>query len=72
MASCEKCWGDAYMRSLSNGKSQAENYTELLEERYNNCCTAEEQAGKDAEMCPTCQRKTKHQVTKECVLCGKK
>lgn len=30
---CEKCWGDAYMRSRVNGRTQADNYRELLEER---------------------------------------
>lgn len=42
MAVCEKCWGDAYLRMLSNGKSQAENYRELLEERKNSPCKPEE------------------------------
>lgn len=45
---CEKCWGDAYMRSLFNGKSQAENYAELLVERKDSPCTPEQQAGVDA------------------------
>ena len=42
---CEKCWGDAYLLSLDNGKSQAENYKILLEERKNNPCSPKEQAG---------------------------
>lgn len=45
MASCEKCWGDAYLRSRSTGKSQAECYYELLAERKDNPCTEKEQAG---------------------------
>jgi len=45
MASCEKCWGDAFNRSYGSGKSQVECYHELLEERKNNPCTLEEQAG---------------------------
>ena len=42
---CEKCWGDAYLRSLSSGKSQADCYRELLEERKNNPCSEAEQKG---------------------------
>ena len=42
---CEKCWGDAYLRMLTNGRGQAENYGELLQERQNNPCTPEEQKG---------------------------
>ena len=45
MAACEKCWGDAYRRMLSTGKSQGECYIELLEERKNNPCSPKEQAG---------------------------
>lgn len=47
MSACEKCWGDAYMRNLSNGLGQAENYKILLEERKDRPCTPEQQAGKD-------------------------
>lgn len=35
---CEKCWGDAYHRSLYNGKDQSENYRELLVERKDTPC----------------------------------
>ena len=43
---CEKCWGDAYLRSLVDGRAQAEHYGELLKERNeSNPCTADEQAG---------------------------
>ena len=45
MAMCEKCWGDAYFRHYSTGKSQAECYEELLEERKDNPCSPKEQAG---------------------------
>jgi len=47
MASCEKCWGDAYKRTLTNPmKSQAEHYSDLIKERNgSNKCTPEEQAG---------------------------
>lgn len=47
MAMCEKCWGDAYMRMMVNGKSQYDNYRELLEERKGNPCTPDQQAGTD-------------------------
>jgi hypothetical protein len=44
MSCCEKCWQDAYMRMMANPeKSQAEHYSELLEERKNSPCSAEEQ-----------------------------
>jgi len=42
---CEKCWGDAYYRSRYTGKSQTECYADLVEERKDNPCTPEEQAG---------------------------
>ena len=45
MASCEKCWGDAYMRNLGNGIGQYENYLELIEERKDNPCSPKDQAG---------------------------
>ena len=47
MSACEKCWGDAYLRTLYNPvKSQADHYRDLLEERKDKPCTPEEQAGK--------------------------
>ena len=45
MASCEKCWGDAYVRSLSTLKDQVDHYNDLLAERKDDPCTPEEQAG---------------------------
>lgn len=71
MASCEKCWGDAYMRTHETpGKSQAEHYTDLIDERKDNPCTPEQQAGKDAKICPKCNRKTIHQMINKCIVCG--
>lgn len=53
MATCEKCWRDAYMRMVNHPmKSQAEHYQELLEERKDNPCSPNEQRGveqKEAE-----------------------
>lgn len=43
MAACEKCWNDAYVQSLMNGRPQAEIYRELLEERRDNPCPPEVQ-----------------------------
>jgi len=46
MASCEKCWGNAYTRfRLDPSKSQAEHYHDLIKERNGNLCSPEEQAG---------------------------
>lgn len=46
MSACEKCWRDAYMRTLSHpSKSQTEHYYDLLEERKDKPCTPEEQKG---------------------------
>ncbi len=45
MASCEKCWGDAYLRSRLNHRSQSEWYRDLLEERKGSPCSSKEQAG---------------------------
>ena len=43
---CEKCWGDAYMRWMSDpSKTQAEHYTDLLQERKDQHCTMAEQLG---------------------------
>jgi hypothetical protein len=45
MSACEKCWSDAYLRAYGSGKSQVECYNELLEERKDNPCSPQEQAG---------------------------
>ena len=46
MSSCEKCWGDAFMREFNHPmKSQTEHYRDLLKERKDNPCTPKEQAG---------------------------
>lgn len=45
MGACEKCWGDAFVRSLGSLKSQVEHYNDLLEERKDNPCTKEQQKG---------------------------
>ncbi len=46
MASCEKCWGDAYLRLQSNPwKTQVDCYLELLVERKDNPCSPRERAG---------------------------
>jgi len=45
MSACEKCWGDAYLRSMGSGKSQPEMYTELVEERKENPCSEKQQVG---------------------------
>ena len=40
---CEKCWGDAYLLARDSGRSQAEHYAELLEQRKDNPCKPAEQ-----------------------------
>ena len=73
MASCEKCWGDAYMRTHTNPmKDQAEHYQDLINERKENPCTPEEQAGYDATVCDKCGRKSVHQYIRVCMNCGAK
>lgn len=40
MTMCEKCWADAYTRSLSDtGKTQSEHYQDLLNERKDSPCS---------------------------------
>lgn len=58
MSSCEKCWADS--------RGDTDRYSELLKERK---CTPEEQAGEFAAECPSCNRKTLHQYTKQ-AMCG--
>jgi hypothetical protein len=60
MASCEKCWNDA-------GGDPRE-YKRLIEERKNNPCAPEKQAGLGATICPKCGRKTVHQSVKVCMV----
>lgn len=40
---CEKCWADAFQRSVSTGKSQTDCYLELLKERKSKPCSEDEQ-----------------------------
>ena len=71
MASCEKCWSDAYTKSMCNPyKSQAEIYSELIIERKDDPCTPEQQAGPDANECPKCNKKAVHQLINVCMNCG--
>lgn len=64
MASCEKCWNDA--------QGRAEDYQQLIEERRDNPCTPEEQAGEEATECSKCKTMTMHQYAKVCTKCGSK
>lgn len=66
MSSCEKCWSDAH----GNGaySDAATNYQRLLDERKDNPCTPEQQAGPDASPCTECgNRMVRHQHTGECM-----
>ena len=52
MGCCERCWGDAYMRFLSDPtKSQGEHYQALLKERKDNPCSELEQKGARCSKC---------------------
>ena len=62
MPSCEKCWEDA--------GGNYEKYTQLIEERKDDPCSFEEQAGREAAICEKCNRKTVHQHAKVCIACG--
>ncbi len=71
MASCEKCWSDAYMLTFENPrKNHSDHYQDLIKQRLNNPCTPEEQAGIDGTICSKCGRKTVHQYTRECIVCN--
>jgi len=53
MPSCEKCWSEA-----AASIDKTDQYQQLIE----TCtCTPEEQAGRHAEVCPVCHRRTQHQ-----------
>ena len=42
MTACEKCWADAYVRSLADtSKTQTDHYMDLLDERKDNPCVEE-------------------------------
>lgn len=58
MSACEKCWRDS---------RQDENYHAVLASRAANPCTPEEQAGPDATLCEHCNRRSRHQITNECM-----
>ncbi len=56
------------MRSIENPmKAQAEHYADLVTERAESPCTAEEQAGEDATQCPKCKRKEPYTSTRRFV-----
>jgi len=62
MAACEKCWRDA--------GGDPDRYDSLVKQRNEsgNECTPEQQAGsEDAEICPSCKRKTIHLYTHKCM-----
>ena len=46
MTACEKCWADAGKRVFSDpSKSKTEHYIDLLDERRDQPCAANEQRG---------------------------
>lgn len=71
MSACERCWTDAYMRTMSEpGTDQATHYAALVAERAGNPCSPEDQAGPGATECTACGRQTRHQYTGQCMACG--
>lgn len=64
---CEKCWNDAFKKSQESHLSQPEWYSILMQQRNNNPCTPEQQAGVDAKLCPVCKKRTIHPYTKMCM-----
>jgi hypothetical protein len=61
MPSCEKCWRDSQSIGVEYGNLvEARNTTGVV-------CTPEEQAGDDAGLCPSCNRRTLHQHTGDCM-----
>lgn len=46
MSACEKCWRDASMRALLLGGSVVDHYRDLLKERADKPCTAEQHLSK--------------------------
>ncbi len=57
MSCCEKCWANAYTRSLETGKSQAVCYADLLMERKDNPCSPKDQAGEFWDDDKQCDRR---------------
>jgi len=62
MATCEKCWSDAHV-----GGDVGARYLELIDERKDNPCTPEEQAGEEAKTCPSCKIKSIHRYASVCM-----
>jgi len=65
MPGCQKCWNDA----VFSGNKAAE-YNRLIDERKDNPCTPEEQAGREADICPKCKRKALHEINNQCMNCS--
>jgi len=65
MPVCQKCWSDAHSCDDVSAR-----YYELIVKRQRNPCTPEEQAGREAETCPKCKRKTMHEITNQCMNCS--
>lgn len=68
MPSCEKCWSDAHADYPYC--NVAETYDRLINERKDNPCTPEQQAGEFATHCPKCDRRAVHQYCHVCMACG--
>jgi len=62
---CEKCWEDAYRMSYGTGRSQAECYHQLLKERENNPCSAEERAGQFWDKDKKIDKRTNQEIMNE-------
>jgi hypothetical protein len=74
VSACEKCWRDAEaLVRAGEAETKADGYRRLLGARTGTAeeCAPEEQAGPDATLCESCQRRTRHQITGECMKCGR-
>jgi hypothetical protein len=66
MSVCERCWQDSYYHAPDT--TQVGEYRRLLEVRT---CSPEQQAGRRASRCLSCDRQAVHEITGECMACGR-
>lgn len=67
MVSCERCWEQAQSAAAMRAVDAADEYRDLIR---TNDCTTEQQAGREATLCPKCESRTVHQHARICIACG--